>query len=164
MLMTIIVLSILVLIFAAIAAFLGNEHLKKFKINYDFFISQPSLCTHLRWYYHGSAKHGHEPGMRTVVLRYKKDVPKENRRAFQAKIGFQFDSDRIDFYGYAYSKDNIELVFSTYLGKGVCSFVFETNLLLADELLEVSSTEEDQQLTPSATYPPHWWQRLGFFG
>ncbi len=129
-----------------IAIFLGKEMRKKFRFHYLFcMINVRQVAFHR---YMGSEKRE----MRNIVLRAS--------GPFSALIGFQFGKDGIDFYGFCKSDQNGIMVISTYLGKGPCQFIFLCDVDTHIYNMRTSSTEEDQKLTPQATFPPHWWQRF----
>lgn len=148
--------AVLTLVFGSIVYFLTMEFVKKFRVMADFIKDSDQL---VRWRYFGAKQEYRKPGMRNVVLR--------GSRPFKALIGFKlgiFGKWGYDYYGMVRSDEQGVAVISTYLGKGPCTFQF-----LLDRSVElcptmVSSCGCDQQLQPDVTYPPHWWQRLGFWG
>lgn len=148
-----IALCILVLIFAAIAAFLGSELLKKFNFMRHFTERSPMMVC---WYYSGNRK----PGMYNIVLRAEKP--------FKVLVGFILEIPILaykgyDYYGFVESDLGGNAVIRTYLGKGECDFRFLIGHNGNTILPTVSSTEADQELVPNGDYPPHWFQRIGFY-
>lgn len=145
---------VVALLLVAAVVFLAREHLKKFN-----FMRQFVRHSHqsLAWEYPGAAS----GAMRNVALR--------GQQPFAVLIGFHLNISWLgyrgfDYYGYVESDKNNIAVFATYLGKNPCRFQFLTTTDVRRNPLIISSTEDDQQLTPQATYMPHWFQRLGFFG
>lgn len=152
---TTLMLLVLAIIFCAISIFLGKEMLKKFGFMRSF-IKNSSLLINYR--YPGSKAAGHKPGMRKIAFLAK------NEKRFSLLIGFELSllgSQGFDYYGFVSSNDKGILVIETYLGKSPVNFQFLKNknievLIIADESV--------QQMEPSTSYPPHFWQRLGLWG
>lgn len=148
-------LLVLAIIFCAISIFLGKEMLKKFGFMRSF-IKNSSLLINYR--YPGSKAAGHKPGMRKIAF-----LAKDNQQ-FSLLIGFELSllgSKGFDYYGFVSSNDKGILVIETYLGKSPVNFQFLKNedieiLIIADESV--------QQMAPNASYPPHFWQKLGLWG
>ncbi len=143
-------------IFATAAIILGSELLKKFAFMRDFIGNSNQMVV---WRYEGLE--GREPGMHNVVLR--------GQTPFCALVGFKLDIPILghtgfDYYGFVQSDEHGVAVISTYLGKGRCEFRFFVNTDLAQNPVTATSNESDQQLQPYSSYPPHWYQRLGFYG
>jgi len=142
------------IVFALIAIFLGKELLKKFGFMRDFVNNSNQEVT---WNYGGDDK----PGMYNIVLR--------GEKPFCALVGFTLKIpflgyEGFDYYGFVQSDQNGVAVISTYLGKGECEFRFFLNTDLEVDPVAVSSSDDDQELNPDSTYPPHWWQQLSFYG
>ncbi|HRY36752.1 MAG TPA: hypothetical protein P5230_02645 [Candidatus Magasanikbacteria bacterium] len=155
----IVVLVVLVVIFLATAVFLASELVKKFSFMRSFIISSRCL---IEYYWPGAELAGVKRGMRNIVLVW--DQP------FNVLIGFELTLPGLkpgfDYYGHATAEcigDKYAVVVNTYCGGGDARFQFFVNHEV-DEKFAVSSTEEDQQKKPHATYPPHWWQTIGFYG
>ena len=151
------ILAILGVMFTPIAIFLGKELVKKFSIMHNF--TRNSTLLH-GWWYPGAQAAGYgPPGMRNVVL------TSTERRRFEALLCFKLKLPwlpvGLDWYGMVRSDEGGRAVFSTYLGRGSCSFQFLTN---EDDIITATSTDDNQKLKPTATFPPHWWQRLGIYG
>ncbi len=150
-----VVLAIMATIFCLISVFLGKEMLKKFGFMRSF-IKNSSLLINYR--YPGSKAAGHKPGMRKIAF-----LAKDNQQ-FSLLIGFELSllkSTGFDYYGSLTSNNKGILVIETYLGKSPVNFQFLKNedieiLIIADESV--------QNMAPSASYPPHFWQRLGLWG
>lgn len=152
---TAVVLAIMATIFCLISVFLGKEMLKKFGFMRSF-VKDSSLLVNYR--YPGSKAAGHKPGMRKIAFLAKND------KQFSLLIGFELSllgSQGFDYYGSLTSNNKGILVIETYLGKSAVNFQFLKNkdievLIIADESV--------QQMAPNASYPPHFWQRLGLWG
>lgn len=148
-------LALLFALFVLITGFLTREMLRKFTF-WDRFTSGSNLV--VTWDYPGGDNA--QAGMRNIVLR--------GEKPFRALVGFRLNLPLgytgYDVFGYVESDAAGVAVFSAYLGHGSAEFIFVSSQNTADNSLVVSSTAADQQLSPTATYPPHWWQRLGFYG
>jgi hypothetical protein len=152
-----VLLVVLVTALTILSGFLGKEFLKKFAFMRDFIkTSNQSLS----WYYQGDRK----PGMYTIVLRAKKP--------FSALVGFRLDIPILgysgfDYYGFVQARQQVDgqyvAVVSTYMAGGEVEFQFFVNSDLGVNPINVSSSDEDQSLTPGATFPPHLYQRIGFY-
>ncbi|MFH1947500.1 MAG: hypothetical protein ABIJ23_05100 [Candidatus Magasanikbacteria bacterium] len=148
-------LIVVVVITSSIAIFLGREMLKKFGYMHSFVQSSNQLIT---WSYSG----GRKSGMYNIVLRGPKN--------FSALVGFNLKIPVLGYSGYDYygqvdSNQNGVAVISTYLGKGATEFQFLVSRDLEHCSIEVASgLFIDQELTPDVVYPPHWYQKLGFYG
>ncbi len=151
----IIFLSIICVLLLALVHFLGREHLRKFTYLQKF--TDASSQTR-EWTYPGSTG---RRGMRTIVLRA--DQP------FTALVGFRLGIpllhySGVDYYGYVSSDADHTAAFATYIGRGPATFIFLVNADFPAERISISADDTDQQLPPQETYPPHWYQRLGFYG
>lgn len=159
MLVLAIVLGVLVAFFAPVAIFLGTEFLKKFRFM-EGFVANSQQMTFLL--YKGTkAEQNKKPGMRNIVLR--------GSKPFCALVGFQLEIPLLkysgfDYYGFVQSDEHGVAVISTYMGKGPCLFLFLVNMDLSYNTIEATSHDLDQNLKPNVTYPPHWYQRIGFYG
>lgn len=143
-------------LFALVANFLGFELLKKFNFMRMFTKNSNQM---VEWEYPGDKTK--KPGMRNIVLR--------GQRPFSVLIGFNLKISLIghngfDYYGFAQADEKHMVVISTYLGKKPCIFQFFVNTDLAHNHIGVSSNDWDQELNPDVSFPPHWYQRLGFYG
>lgn len=152
MLTVLVIVSVFALVFLITAVFLGTEMLKKFHFMRDFVNHSNQLVT---WNYAGDRK----PGMYKIVL--------SGQKPFGALVGFRLEIPAIgfsgyDYYGFVRSDMGGLAVISTYLGKGKCEFRFLTTSDKSQ--ITVTSTEGDQELMPQEVYPPHWYQKLGFYG
>ena len=148
----------LTVIFLLTTVFLVKEMLKKFGFMKQFVENSNMLVS---WKYQHLDLGSQKPGMRNIVLR--------GQKPFSVLVGFRLDipvlgHSGFDYYGFVSSNQDGVAVFSTYLGKGDCDFQFFVNTDLEENPITVTSTVADQDLVPYATYPPHWWQKLGFFG
>lgn len=138
--------------------FLGYQHLKKFGYMQEFIRGSNQLVEYL---YMGT-RYRKKRGMKKIVLR--------GQRPFKVLVGFYLQVPVLhyagfDYYGFAESDNAGVLVIETYFGKGSCLFQFYSNQNSDNNPIVVSSTEEDQNLRPTVSYPPHWYQRfLGFYG
>lgn len=130
--------------------FLGSQLIKKFHALYLF--ARGSRITH-NWIYPGSNK----PGMRNVVL--------HGTEPFKVLLCFKLKLPRLpvglDWYGMVRSNEAGVVVFSTYLGKGICHFRF---LVDTTSHIKIRADDEVQTLEPTASFPPHFWQRWGIYG
>lgn len=139
-----------------LAYFVAEEILKKFKDFFWFTSGSPFLAT---WKYPGAKNMGIERGMRTIVVRHREGKP------FRFLIAFRFNLAThgvlVDWYGKVLSDINGVAAFRTFLGTNPTEFCM---LLDCPAEVNISSTEGDQSQQPTAAFPPHWYQKLGFFG
>ncbi len=147
---------VLTIVFTPIAIFLGVEFLKKFAFMRDFVQSSNQLVT---WNYQGLDDR--KPGMRNIVLC--------GPKPFCALVGFRLDIPIVgysgfDYYGFVRSDSRGVAVVSTWVGRGSCQFQFFVNTDLGVNPITATSSDDDQSLTPDATRPPHWYQKIGFYG
>jgi hypothetical protein len=154
--MTIIIGLAFTVIFAWLALFLGQEFLKKFGFMDEFIQDSNQMVV----YRYPGLTNGEKPGMRNIVLR--------GQKPFSALIGFNLNIPFInysgfDYYGKVKSGEYFIAVISTYVGKSPVAFKFLVNTDLSINRITASSTEVDQHFTPNVEYPPHWYQRLGFY-
>ncbi|MDD2758580.1 MAG: hypothetical protein PHD72_04445 [Patescibacteria group bacterium] len=152
------------LIFFGLALFLGKEMFKKFRFMKQFVGRSASL---LEFDFQGVREHGWKRGMRNIVIRWDK--------SFSVLVGFELTipifGTGFDYYGQTDARkegDEWVAVISTYLGRGPCRFQFFLNRekginYIGHPYPSVSSYDTDQTLAPSAVYPPHFFQRLGFY-
>lgn len=150
------VLSITTLVSLSLAAFFVKELLKKFGHMGKFIQASNQMVV---WNYNNPTKKPR--GMRNIVLRSTKG------KYFTVLLGFELNilgRSVFDYYGVVHSDAQGVATFSTYLGRGNARFMFFVNSDLGFNPIKVSSTETDQDLIPSEVYPPHFFQRLGFFG
>lgn len=153
------IVSAIALVFFGIALFLGKEMFKKFCFMRDFVNNSRSL---LVLNYEGAKEYGWDRGMRNIVIRAKEP--------FSVLVGFKLTAPvfgtGFDYYGFANarrSEDGCVAVISTYLGNGPCVFQFFLNCDAATTDARVSTTDDDQKFSPTAIFPPHFYQRLGFY-
>ena len=136
----------------AAAIFFGKEMWKKFGHMQAFVEKSHQLVEY-------NSPGVESPGMYNIVL--------VGRGPFVALVGFHLEIPFIgkgfDYYGRVESNRLGVAVISTYIGRGKVKFQFFTNCDLTDNPIRVTSTEEDQFFKPTAVYPPHWWQRFGFY-
>lgn len=142
------------LVLLATSIFLATELLKKFKFLQSFTKNSERL---IAWNY--QPEPGAKPGMYNVVL--------QGSAPFRVLVGFELQIPLIrysglDVYGYLASDSEHRIVFSTFLGKKPVEFQFLANVDAST--VSVSSSASDQALVPFETYPPHWFQKIGFFG
>ena len=147
---------VLTVVFASVAIFLGSEFLKKFGFMRDFISNSNQMVV---WHYRGAEDR--KSDIRNIVLR--------GSKPFCVLVGFKLDIPILgysgfDYYGFVRSDDQGVAVISTYLGKGECEFQFFVNTDVNHHPVTASSGEDDQQLQPHSVYPPHWYQRFGFYG
>lgn len=145
-------------IFFSTSVFLGKEMMKKFGFMNKFIKNSENVK---EFFWPGANKLGLPKGMRNILIVW--DYP------FEVLIGFDlvvpgFGSG-YDYYGQSASvfvNGRHEAIISIYLGngEGPTKFFFNRNV---DENLKISCNKEDQDKKPHVVYPPHWWQRLGFW-
>ncbi|MFZ2979258.1 MAG: hypothetical protein WA057_06345 [Candidatus Magasanikiibacteriota bacterium] len=149
-----ILLALLVVLFASTSWFLASEMMKKF----NFFNQFAESSHHLVEFSYGGQE---TPGMRNIVLR------SEDGRPFTTLVGFYLEVPKIgagfDYYGYVESGSDGVAVVSTYIGRDLVTFQFFVNRDVQIKPVKVSSTDADQKFNPNVVFPPHWWQRLGFY-
>ncbi|HHX58580.1 MAG TPA: hypothetical protein GX706_02340 [Candidatus Moranbacteria bacterium] len=148
--MLVILLAIFVIIFFAVTTFLAKELLKKFHFHKQF-VDDAQVVKY--WHYNGKKK----PGMYNIVI--------ESDRKFSVLIGFVLKIGKyegVDWYSFASSQDGQKVVFSTFLGRGSCDFVFLFNS--KNDSAKVRVAKEEEKLVPQVSCRPHWWQKLGFYG
>jgi hypothetical protein len=147
----------------ATVLFLGKEMFKKFRFMRDFVNNSRSL---LELNYEGAKEYGWDKGMRNIVIRAKEP--------FSVLVGFELTAPvfgtGFDYYGFTNARrlenginDEYVAVISTYLGNGPCLFQFFLNCDAVTTDARVSTTDDDQKLKPAVVYPPHLYQRLGFY-
>lgn len=157
------IVSAIALVFFGIVLFLGNEMKKKFRFMRGFVMNSRSL---LEFNYKGAKEHGWNRGMRNVVIRAK--MP------FSVLVGFELTvpvlGSGFDYYGFVNAQrlqnsinDEYFAVIATYLGNGPCLFQFFLNCDVITADARVSSTDDNQVLIPQVVYPPHFFQKLGFY-
>ena len=148
----------LVVTFGATAFFLGSEMMKKFGFMREFILGAPNqLVIHE---YTGSIQ---APGMCNIRL--------TGSEPFSVLIGFEltlpFFGTGFDYFGRVASrmmqddgqKQVHDLVVSLWLGKSSTKFMFLVNRDASDVVVSVDTSHVDVDVV----YPPHWWQRLGFY-
>lgn len=155
-----VVLIIFIVIFFSLSLFLGKEIMKKFGFMYQFAADSKQLLT---YNFPGAKKSGFKPGMRKITIRWD--------RHFSVLVGFHlsipFFGKGLDYYGFARSVgggDECWLDISTYLGNRPVEFLFFLNKEMTVKQPEIYIGDFDPRVPKSQTYPPHLWQRLGFFG
>ncbi len=151
--------TVVTLIAITTALWLAHEHKKKFDFMAQFIASTPGqMITH---HYPGTLNRL-KCGMRDIVLHA--DTP------FTVLVGFELEYPILggagfDYYGFVHSRPHVNghiAVIRTYHGKGPVTFQFLANRSASD--IVVDKEVADEPPAPSAIYPPHWYQRLGFFG
>ena len=148
-----IVSVVVIVVLVALVMFLGRELLKHFeraKRTEDRREGYYSFC----YRYKGSSK----PRMRKIM------ISSEDRKPFYCQVGMRFQLfgyDGIDYFGSVDSDDEGVAVIETYLGRGSCEFYFLEN---RQTILSINTLKDDSSYIPCAVFPPHWWQRLGFWG
>jgi hypothetical protein len=146
---------VLVVSFFVVAAFailfLWNEMNKKF-----WFMSKfvKSTRNQLVTYDYGGGFN------RMVQLRLEWDRP------FTVLVGFELNRGGLkgyDYYGYVESRNENSrhiVVIETYFGGGAAQFQFLINQPYTEENKPRLDMSETGSQTPSAFYPPHWFQSL----
>ncbi|HYE60203.1 MAG TPA: hypothetical protein VEA18_03400 [Candidatus Kapabacteria bacterium] len=150
-------------LFAGITLFLLVQYKLKFEMM-DQFLEHSNQ--EVKWYWPGARKLGKKPGMRNIVLRSQSGKP------FCALVGFTlevnvpfFGARGYDYYGFVRSNPHGVAVISTYCGRGDAEFRFFVNTDLGSNAITATSESgADQELRADKTFPPHLYQRLGFFG
>lgn len=149
---TIIVLIVTALVIVSYALhYLTKEHVRRLRNNYRFMAHDSTM---VKWHWRGTSTEKAKPGMHTIVL--KSAIP----TTFKAQVGFFIAKDMIDNFGFVESGPTGIAVFETYLDKVPHTFTF---LLNKDIVVEVVTGDECQHYQVAYSFPPHWWQRLGFF-
>lgn len=150
-------LLFLVVLLLVVVLFLAKELWKKFGFIDDFARRSGQLKI---FHYPGAKKSGIKPGMRKIVLRGREGVH------FSVLIGFELIipllGRRMDYYGFVQAGEKGVAVFETYLGKGAATFMFIISREDPDEV-RVTSGSAEQTLPANVSYPPHFYQRLGFY-
>lgn len=152
-----VVATLVAVVLTTTIIFLLKELKKKFGFMQSFLNS-----SHLKVVYQHNGNRFTRPSMKNIVLR------SQAGRPFVALIGFTLripiiGFEGFDYYGQVMSDENGVAVVSTFVGRGDVEFVFVVNRDNEDGDITASLELSDQFLTPQVTYPPHWWQRLGFF-
>lgn len=147
---------IIALFFLITTIFLGKEMVKKFRFLKGYTDGNKNC---IRWHYRGSGAEGYRPGMYTIVFRSTSGGEFTVVAAFELLLPFGIKG--VDQFALIQSKAG-RVAFSTYLGKGECEFIFLINGAKPEEIVHV--VDMTGEITPTQTYPPHWWQRLGFWG
>lgn len=157
-----IILSFLLLVVLVVFIFRAKERVKKFGYLKGYIDTCPDQ-QRLVWNYPGSVVVDIKQGMHTVVLRNASGKDFSVLLTFRLELPFGFHG--IDQFGYLKSSEGV-VVFSTYLGKGACNFIFMVNSLeLGCPPPQVGKFLDHEGIyVPQKRYPPHWWQRLGFWG
>ncbi len=87
---------------------------------------------------------------------------------FSALVGFTLRIPVLGFEGfdyYGFVKNTHQLVVRTYLGKDQVIFRFLLNTPIeTDRHLDLVSLDLEGVHRPDGIYPPHWYQKLGFYG
>lgn len=131
--------------------YLTREHVRRLRNNYRFMAHDSAM---VKWHWKGASTEKAKPGMYAIMLKSKIQT------TFKAQVGFFIAQGMIDNFGFVESGPTGIAVFETYLGKGPVTFTF---LLNKEIVVEVITGEECQHYQATAVFPPHWWQRLGFF-
>ncbi|MDD2892207.1 MAG: hypothetical protein PHQ95_04530 [Candidatus Gracilibacteria bacterium] len=141
----------IIILFVALI-FLGKEFLKKGRFLREFINKSTQV---VQWDYIGTPNS--KSGMQNIIL--------SASAPFSVLIGFELKIlgyTGYDPYGFISSDEHNQIIISTYLGKKSIRFRFLINTPQAD--IHISSTTEDQKLSPMKVYSPHWWQGFGFYG
>lgn len=152
-----IALFVVAVVFFATTTFLVMEFKKKFLFMQNFLANSPLKVT-----YQHRGNRFTRPSMKNIVLRSQAGQP------FVVLVGFTLripiiGFEGFDYYGQTVSNENGVAVISTFVGRGDVEFVFVVNRNNEDGDITASLELSDQFLTPQVIYPPHWWQKLGFF-
>lgn len=146
------------IVFFSIAIFLGGELLRKFRFH-TLFSDSKGYIQQLVYIWPG----GRKPEMRNIVL--------EGGQPFKVLVGFKLIIPLIpfmgtDWFGFLEARERMTggyyAVISTFMWKKPVEFRLLVNSQVKDEV-KISSSKEDQSLTPHLTCPPHIFQRLGFY-
>jgi hypothetical protein len=156
-----IVVSLAATLFLAVALFFAVEYKKKFQFMDKFARESKQL---IAFNYLGARKLGIHKGMHSIAICW--------NQPFSALVGFNLTvpllGSGFDYYGLVSSEEvssGLHLaVLSTYLGNGACEFLFLVNGSTLASKPAVYADYEDPILTaPTEVYPPHWYQKLGFY-
>lgn len=131
--------------------YLAKEHVRRLRNNYRFMAHDSNM---VKWHWKGASTEKTKPGMYTIVLK------SATATTFKAQVGFFIAKDMIDSFGFVESGPTGIAVFETYLAEEPHTFTFLFN---KDIVVEVVTGDECQHYQVAYSFPPHWWQRLGFF-
>ena len=146
-----VMIYLIIILFLASTIFLWFEILKKFTYMQEFIWHSDQMIV---WHYDGKKK----PWMYTIVL--------HGSQNFAVLLWFKlkiFGYSGIDHFGFVESNKHNKAIFSTYLWKQPIEFYFLSNSGLKNNPIIVTCTGEDQKSIPSKKFPPHWWQKIGFY-
>lgn len=143
-----------------LAWFFGTELLKKFNFMRQFIENTDHLVTY-KWPGCFDIDIDRSPGMGNIVIRA--------NQPFVALVGFRLSIPLIgytgfDHFGFVASDQCGMAIFSTYLGRSPVDFQFLLSVDVSESEAKPRSSRDDQRLIPTATFPPHWYQRIGFYG
>lgn len=154
---SVVIISVLSAVLILVVVFLGLEMVRKMKLLSQFAFVSGSIVA---WHWRGSVLERKEPGMRTIVLR--------GHGRFVALVGFRlripFLGSMLDHYAFVQSDEHGVAAISTYCGRGSCMFEFVIAPIATTKLPVPSSTEDDQDVLVQVASPPHWYQKIGFYG
>lgn len=156
------ILVVTTVVFGVTAAWLAYEHKKKFDFMQQFVEKMGDHIIVHR--YRGAKEMGLKRGMGNIKL--------YSPTPFSVLVGFELHYPLLggkgfDYYGFVESEPEGEkrhsVVIRTFLGTKPCDFVFLFNRSLLD--MRMATGPATSGLTPTAVYPPHWYQKyFGFFG
>lgn len=144
------------------AVFLGTELLKKMKFFSDFLKDSGDIKL-MTYSWEGAKKAHKKSGMYKFLI----TAP----APFEVIIGFELSIDLLnfradDYYGFVQSNYITEglnqVCFETYLGKGSADFVFKCKSIEPQTYELKLVDRNDPHGVVTVSYPPHWWQKLGF--
>lgn len=145
-------LIIVIAILSITSIFLAKDFLKKM-----IFITQFSELDRVVIYLSQRGPYPRKPGMYNIVLR--------GQKPFQSLIGLKLSLLGFSIFcpfGFVQSDKKNRVVIRIYISRGKSTFWFLLNEKKKWSNVEVSSSDEDQDLKPDFTQSPHWWQRLNF--
>jgi hypothetical protein len=151
----------LAVVFFILVWFLGKELLKKFKF-LDKFAETSGWMERIDYKWICA---GRKPGMRKIVL--------SSKQPFSVLIGFKLRipiirHESTDCFGFVEAKKtelgNWLAIISTYMGKKTVDFSLFIKRKSQEELVTLAQERTAQEFEEThASYPPHWYQRLGFY-
>lgn len=140
-----------------VIAFLLSEIVKKNGFYTRFYYAMPEHQAQHFWL--GAKAEGRKPGMGIVVL------SSESKTPFTALVGINiplpFGCSWFHTYGWVKSDEWGAIVIRTWLGKGPCTFLYQTSI--PGDQIEISHAQELQGWDPMYTHWPHWYQMWPFY-
>ncbi|MFA7314713.1 MAG: hypothetical protein WC025_02150 [Candidatus Magasanikbacteria bacterium] len=146
---------ILTIVFVLTAIFFGVLYSRKIQPVMSFIENSKQIMS---WYH--PCGETREPNMYNIVIK--------GREPFVVLIRVQSCIPLLSYLGfdkYIFIKsdsDSITVLY-TYMGKAMSEFHFFVHSKYEVNPITITSSDDDQQLSPDVIYPPRWYQRLGFY-